>query len=192
MSLKDLDKNRLLNGKPTVLVVMGVSGSGKTTIGRLLAAELGWPFQEGDDLHPQVNVDKMHVGQPLSDEDRAPWLENVARWVEGRLDAGENGIVTCSALKRDYREVINRRGQGVLFVYLDGSRETIAAQLGARRGHFMPPTLLDSQFDALEEPDADEPAVRVEIGLRPELAVEQVFAAMGIEHQQPSATPKVT
>lgn len=158
---------------------MGVSGCGKTTVAQRLAAELHWPFQEGDDLHPQANVDKMHAGRPLTDEDRAPWVENVSRWIEQHLDAGENGIVTCSALKRAYRETINRRGEGVLFVYLAGSRETIAVQIGARRGHYMPASLLDSQFADLEEPDADEPAVRVELDASSETVVKRVLEIIG-------------
>src|ERR1700730_15178261 len=141
--------------KPVVLVFMGVSGCGKTTVAAILAGRLSWPFEEGDALHPQANVEKLAAGHPLTDEDRAPWLEKVARWVEERLDAGENGIITCSALKRSYRDVINRRGSEVLFVYLAGSRETIAERLAARQGHFMPSRLLYSQFDVLEEPGPD-------------------------------------
>jgi gluconokinase len=121
-----------------VLVVMGVSGSGKTTVAAILAARLGWAFEEGDALHPQANIDKMSAGQPLTDEDRWPWLESIAHWVDERLDAGENGIITCSALKRAYRDAISRRGRGVVFVFLRGSKETIAARMAARQGHFMP------------------------------------------------------
>lgn len=143
---------------------MGVSGCGKSTVAALLAGELGWPFEEGDSLHPQANVDKMAAGHPLDDEDRWPWLEKVAEWVEECLDAGRSGIITCSALKRSYRDVINQRGGGVEFVYLAGSHETIAARLAARQGHFMPPALLDSQFATLEEPTSDEPSIRVDVG----------------------------
>lgn len=143
---------------------MGVSGCGKSTVAALLAGRLGWPFEEGDALHPQSNIDKMGAGRSLTDEDRWPWLEKVAEWVDERLEAGENGLITCSALKRSYRDVINRRGSGVVFVYLAGSRPTIAARLAARHGHFMPSSLLESQFAALEEPASDEPAIRVDIG----------------------------
>jgi gluconokinase/shikimate kinase len=153
--------------RPVVLVLMGVSGCGKTTVAAILSGRLDWPFEEGDALHPQANIDKMHAGHPLTDEDRAPWLEKVATWVEECLEAGENGLITCSALKRSYRDIINRRGHGVQFVYLAGSKATIAARLAARHGHFMPPTLLDSQFEALQEPAADEPAVRIDIGPPP-------------------------
>src|ERR1700757_2735898 len=150
-----------------VLVLMGVSGCGKTTVAAILAGRLGWPFEEGDALHPPSNIAKMKAGHPLTDEDRAPWLEKIAGWVDERLDTGESGLITCSALKHSYRNVINRRGSGVTFVYLAGSRETIAARLAARHGHFMPPSLLDSQFADLEEPSADEPAVRVDVGPPP-------------------------
>ncbi len=149
---------------PVVLVVMGVSGCGKSTVAALLSGRLGWPFEEGDALHPQANVDKMAAGHPLDDEDRWPWLEKVADWVDGCLDAGRSGIITCSALKRSYRDAINRRGHGVEFVYLAGSPELISARLATRRGHFMPPGLLDSQFATLEEPAPDEPSIRVEVG----------------------------
>ncbi|VTU32240.1 Thermoresistant gluconokinase [Variovorax sp. SRS16] len=160
--------------KPVVLVLMGVSGCGKTTVAAILAGRLGWPFEEGDALHPPSNIEKMKAGHPLNDEDRAPWLEKVAGWVDERLDAGASGIITCSALKRAYRDVIGRRGAGVEFVYLAGSRETIAARLAARHGHFMPPSLLDSQFADLEEPTADEPAMRVDIGPAPS-AIAQII-----------------
>ena len=150
--------------KPGVLVLMGVSGCGKTTVAAILVSRLGWPFEEGDALHPQANVEKMAAGHPLSDVDRWPWLAKVADWVDERLDAGENGVITCSALKRSYRDMINRRGSGLIFVYLAGSKETIAARLAARHGHFMRATLLDSQLADLEEPAADEPAIRLDIG----------------------------
>lgn len=153
--------------KPVVLVVMGVSGCGKSTVAALLADRLGWPFEEGDALHPQVNVEKMTAGQPLTDEDRAPWLQKVAAWAEEQLDAGRSGLITCSALKRAYRDVINRRGSGVLFVFLSGTREMITARLTDRHGHYMPVSLLDSQFAALEEPTSDEPAIRTDIGPAP-------------------------
>src|SRR5262249_11169374 len=137
-------------------------------------------FEEGDALHPQSNIEKMKAGHPLTDDDRAPWLEKVAAWVDERLDAGDNGIVTCSALKRSYREIINRRGSGVVFVYLGGSRELIAERLTARHGHFMPSSLLDSQFADLEEPSSNEPCVRVDIGPAPEVMAQAVLQALGL------------
>jgi carbohydrate kinase (thermoresistant glucokinase family) len=166
--------------RPVVLVLMGVSGCGKTTVAAILAGRLGWPFEEGDALHPPANIEKMKAGHPLADADRAPWLEKVADWVDGRLDAGGCGIITCSALKRAYREAINRRGAGVEFVYLHGSRETIAERLMARHGHFMPPTLLDSQFADLQEPTADEPAIRVDIGPAPSAIAQTVIDTLGL------------
>ena len=165
---------------PAVLVLMGVSGCGKTTVAQILAERLHWAFEEGDALHPQANVDKMAAGHPLTDEDRAPWLARVADWVDARLDAGECGVITCSALKRSYRELIDRRGGDIVFVYLHGSRELIASRLAGRHGHFMPSSLLDSQFATLEEPGADEPAIRVEIGEPPEAIAADIVAALGL------------
>lgn len=167
--------------KPVVLVLMGVAGCGKTTVAAILSGRLDWPFEEGDALHPQSNVDKMHAGHPLTDEDRAPWLKKVADWVDQCLDAGENGVITCSALKRAYREVINRRGSGVEFVYLAGSRELIAARLVTRHGHFMPPSLLDSQFADLQEPSADEPAIRVDVGPAPSVIAQNIVQMLGLK-----------
>ena len=159
---------------------MGVSGCGKTTVAAILASRLGWPFEEGDALHPQANIEKMAAGHPLTDADRWPWLAKVADWIDERLDAGENGLITCSALKRSYRDLINRRGSGVMFVFLAGSKETIAARLAARHGHFMRASLLESQFADLEEPAADEPAIRVDIGPPAAEIVEQIMEDFGL------------
>ncbi|PYI64539.1 carbohydrate kinase [Arthrobacter livingstonensis] len=166
--------------EPQVLVLMGVSGCGKTTVGALLASRYGWDFEEGDGLHPQSNVDKMHAGHPLNDEDRWPWLEKVAAWIEGQLDAGKNGIITCSALKRSYRDILNRRSSGVVFIYLAGNSETIAARLAVRHGHFMPPSLLASQFEALEEPASDEPFIRIDIGPQPQKIVQEIIDGLDL------------
>lgn len=155
-----------------VLVVMGVSGCGKTTVAALLAGRLGWPFAEGDDLHPAANVAKMHAGHPLDDADRWPWLAKIAEWVDERLDTGSGGVITCSALKRKYRDVIRR--DGVVFVYLHGTHEQIARRLAARHGHFMPASLLDSQFADLEEPGSDENAIRIEIGNDPVALADEI------------------
>ena len=176
--------------EPLVLVLMGVSGCGKSTVAALLAGELGWPFEEGDSLHPQANIDKMAAGHPLDDEDRWPWLEKVAEWVEECLDSGRSGIITCSSLKRSYRDLIDRRGHGVEFVYLAGSKELIAARLAARQGHFMPPGLLDSQFATLEEPTPDEPSIRVEVGPpAPEIA-DQIRKILHLEGSQNGKAPR--
>ncbi|TMF52192.1 MAG: gluconokinase [Chloroflexi bacterium] len=166
--------------KPSVLVLMGVSGCGKTTVAAILARRLGWPFEEGDALHPQANIEKMAAGHSLTDVDRWPWLAKVADWIDKRLDAGENGLITCSALKRSYRDLINRRGSGLMFVFLAGSKETIAARLAARHGHFMRASLLDSQFADLDEPAADEPAIRVEIGPPAAEIAEQIIEDFGL------------
>ena len=165
---------------PVVLVLMGVSGCGKTTVAEIIAQRLRWPFEEGDALHPPENVAKMHAGHPLDDADRAPWLARVADWVDARLDAGESGVITCSALKRQYRELIDRRGRDIEFVYLHGSRELIASRLAGRQGHFMPSSLLDTQFATLEEPGPDEPAIRVEIGAAPEVIAAEIIDALGL------------
>lgn len=165
---------------PVVLVVMGVSGCGKSTVAAVLSRHLGWVFAEGDNLHPPTNVNKMAAGHPLTDQDRWPWLERVAEWVEARLDAGQNGIITCSALKRSYRDTINRRHRGVVLVYLAGSRDMIAARLPGRHGHFMPATLLDSQFATLQEPTADEPVLRVDAGPPAELVARHLVDQLGL------------
>jgi gluconokinase len=146
-----------------VAVVMGVSGSGKTTIGRALAQRLGWLFQEGDALHPPENVAKMSAGHPLDDADRAPWLAAIAARIDEWHTRGEAGVITCSALKRHYRDIIIGDRPDVRLVYLAGSRESIAERLAARRGHFMPASLLDSQFGALEPPTLEERAIAVAV-----------------------------
>ncbi len=148
----------------TVAVVMGVSGSGKTTLARGLAKALGWEFVEGDSLHPPPNVAKMSAGTPLTDADRWPWLHAIAAVIDGWRARGQSGIVTCSALKRAYRDILIGPREDVRLVYLNGSHELIAARMQARRGHFMPPALLKSQFDTLEPPGADEHPITVDIG----------------------------
>ncbi|MDN5895034.1 MAG: gluconokinase [Nocardioides sp.] len=159
----------------TVLVVMGVSGSGKSTVADLLSTRLGWPFMEGDSLHPDSNIAKMESGQPLTDQDRWPWLEKVAAWIEARHAAEEDGIITCSALKRSYRDVLNRRGEGVVFVHLTGERQTLEDRMHKRAGHFMPPEMLTSQLETLEEPRPDEPSIRVPIELSPTAIVDETM-----------------
>lgn len=141
---------------------MGVSGCGKSTIAGVLAGRLGWPIGEGDDLHPPENVAKMATGHPLTDEDRGPWLQRIADWIHERVAAGEAGIMTCSALRRSYRDVL--RDPHVVFVYLRGSRDEIARRLATRHGHFMPLALLDSQFATLEPPGDDEQSLTIGIG----------------------------
>ena len=163
---------------PRVLVVMGVSGSGKTTVGALLAGRLGWPYAEADAFHSPENVAKMAAGHPLTDEDRWPWLRAIAAWIHERLDRGERGVVTCSALKRAYRELL--RGPEVQLVYLQGPRELIAERMAARHGHFFKPAMLDSQLATLEEPAPDEGVIAVSIGGTPERIVDEILAAAGV------------
>ncbi|MET0198325.1 carbohydrate kinase [Rhodococcus sp. RS1C4] len=151
-----------------VLVIMGVSGSGKSTVAGILAGALKWDLQEGDDLHPDANVAKMASGHPLTDEDRWPWLETIADWIRAHAEAGEPGIVTCSALKRSYRDILRRGSEGnVVFVHLAGSRERISGRLNARMNHFMPSGLLDTQMSTLEPIDPDEPAIVIDVGPPP-------------------------
>ena len=166
--------------RPLVLVVMGVSGAGKTTVAQELAAKLGWGFEEGDALHSEANIAKMHAGIPLTDADRRPWLEAVAAWIDGRLAAGTPGIITCSALKRTYRKIIIGDRSRVRLVYLRGNAALIADRLAGRQGHFMPPSLLDSQLDTLEEPGADEDPVTVDIGPSPGEIAEEVIQLLGL------------
>ncbi|MFC5391509.1 gluconokinase [Bosea vestrisii] len=161
-------------GKPAVIVVMGVASSGKTSLGERLAERLGWPFRDADSFHPPANVAKMSSGIPLTDEDRKPWLAAIAAWIDDLRATGGNGIVTCSALKKAYREVIVGDRPDVALVYLRGSRELIGERMAARQHHFMPPSLLDSQFATLEEPGADEKPLVVQVEASKEAIVEQV------------------
>lgn len=163
---------------PQVLVLMGVSGVGKTTIARGLDDRLRWPFQEGDELHPKANVDKMASGHALSDADRAPWLRAVAAWIGARLDAGEPGVITCSALRRAYRDTIVAGRPGVRVVYLRADRALIAERLRQRRHHYMPADLLESQFATLEEPTADEHVLTVEVHGDVDAVVAQILAGL--------------
>jgi gluconokinase len=135
-----------------VVLLMGVAGSGKTTIGRELAAELGWKFADADDFHPPANVAKMSAGIPLDDTDRAPWLAAIRLYIDARLAAGENAVVTCSALKEKHRAVLLNGTTDVKLVYLRGSRELLWSRISSRSGHFMKPAMLDSQLATLEEP----------------------------------------
>lgn len=161
-------------GAPAVIVVMGVASSGKTSLGERLAERLGWPFRDADSFHPPANVAKMSSGIPLTDEDRKPWLAAIAAWIDDLRASGGNGIVTCSALKKAYREVIVGDRPDVALVYLRGSRELIGQRMAARQHHFMPPALLDSQFATLEEPGADENPLVVQVEASKEAIVEQV------------------
>lgn len=163
------------HNRPMVLVVMGVSSSGKTTVGKLLAERLDWHYREGDALHPPENVAKMSGGTPLTDADRIPWLNRIAAQIDEWRSSGEPGVVTCSALKRAYRDMIIGDRRDVGLIYLKGSRELIGRRMAARKGHFMPTALLDNQFVTLQEPAPDEKAIIVDVGGTPAEIVDEIL-----------------
>ncbi|PRX97390.1 gluconokinase [Allonocardiopsis opalescens] len=164
--------------RPVHLIVMGVSGAGKTTVGELLAERLGYRYAEADEFHPPANIAKMEHGTPLGDADRLPWLEALAEWT-GRRDAeGVSTVLACSALKRRYRDILRRGAPGVRFVHLGGSPELIRQRITARKGHFMPAGLLDSQLRDLEPLGADEDGVTVDVGPGPEEITDKVIAKL--------------
>lgn len=165
---------------PTCLLLMGVAGSGKTTTAQRLARHLGWSFRDGDTFHPPANIAKMQTGQPLTDEDRWPWLDAIAGWMDELADGDARGIVTCSALKRSYRQrLLTGRPQARL-VYLKGSYDLIADRMQRRRNHFMPVSLLQSQFEALEEPRGVERAVIVNVAMPPSRVIDRILTATGL------------
>lgn len=161
---------------PHVVVVMGVAGTGKTTIGPLLAARLGVPYAEGDDFHPPANIEKMTAGTPLTDEDRWPWLDAIGGWAHER--AGLGGVVSSSALKRSYRDRLRAAAPDVVFVHLTGSRELIEDRMAHRQGHFMPTALLDSQFATLQPLQPDETGIPVDVAGTPEEITERAMNAL--------------
>lgn len=162
------------------LVVMGVSGSGKSTVARLLADRLGLPMAEADEFHPEANIAKMSAGVPLTDADREPWLRALRDWISEQDAAGRGSVVTCSALKRPYRDLLRGATARVLFVHLDSTREVIGARLAARSGHFMPPSLLDSQFADLEPLGDDEDGITVDVTASPEQIVQAVCEGLAL------------
>jgi gluconokinase len=166
---------------PAVVVVMGVSGSGKTTIAVLLAQLLRWELADADDFHSPASLQKMGKGMPLTDEDRWPWLYAIAAWIDDVRRAGRRGIVTCSALKRSYRRILIGDRQDVRLVYLKGDMQLISQRLSKRRGHFMPAALLRSQFDTLEEPGPEENPVIVSVAAQPEAIAERILAELGAD-----------
>ncbi|SDM87028.1 gluconokinase [Streptomyces wuyuanensis] len=161
---------------PHVVVVMGVAGTGKTTIGPLIAEALGVPYAEGDDFHPADNIAKMSAGIPLDDADRAPWLDAIGRWAHGR--AGLGGVVSCSALKRIYRDRLRAAAPDVEFLHLTGDRALIERRMTERKGHFMPTALLDSQFATLQPLQDDEAGVAVDVSGSPQEITERAVAAL--------------
>ena len=159
----------------------GVAGSGKTTVGAMLAGRLGWTYAEADDFHPHANVAKMAAGHPLTDEDRWPWLEAIGRWIDARRAADEPAVVTSSGLKRAYRDVLRRGRPEVRVVFLDGSRDVIERRLLARQGHFMKAAMLDSQFADLEAPEPDEHVLTVNVdNAAPPEAVDEIVRALDL------------
>ncbi len=165
----------------SVLVVMGVSGSGKSTIAAMLAHRVHWLYEDGDWFHPKKNIEKMHHGEPLNDEDRWPWLHAIADWIDATRHSGNHGIVACSALKRAYRDILIGNRRDVRLIYLKGDPDLIARRIAARADHFMPPKLLDSQFRTLEEPTADERPLIVSIVPHPREIVETVVKKLNID-----------
>jgi len=163
---------------PNALIVMGVSGSGKTTIGERLAARIGWRYEDADAFHPAANVAKMSAGQPLTDEDRWPWLRAIADEIDRASEAGERVVIGCSALRRVYRDVLVHGRHDIRIIYLQGTQGLIADRLGERKGHFMPPGLLTSQFKTLEPPTPDEHALTVSIDAPVETVVNDILGKL--------------
>jgi gluconokinase len=165
---------------PCALIVMGVSGSGKSTIADHLAERIGWTFEDGDKFHPASNVAKMHAGHPLTDEDRWPWLRAIAAEIDRACAAGEHVVIACSALKRAYRDILIGARPDVALVYLRGSRDLIQQRMAARHAHFMPVALLDSQFATLQEPTPDERPITVDVGSSPAEIVAAIVRGLQI------------
>ena len=166
---------------PPRLIIMGVSGCGKSTVGRRLAERIGVPFLEGDELHPPSNVALMAAGTPLTDADRAGWLDAIAQRLSG-LGRSEGLVVSCSALKRAYRDRLREATPDLQFVHLHGTRALLAARLRERQDHYMPPTLLDSQLDTLESPNSDEPALTLDITEPADQLVMQIEHHLQLNH----------
>lgn len=164
----------------TCLVVMGVSGAGKSTVAGLLAERLGWRLAEADEFHPEANIAKMSAGTPLTDADRRPWLRAIRDWIGERDTAGEHTVVTCSALKRSYRDVLREAPAHVRFVFLRGTADVVGGRLAGRSGHFMPPALLASQLGDLQPLADDEDGITVDVTATPEHIVDAAIAALGL------------
>lgn len=170
----------MAQASPPVVVVMGVAGVGKTTVARLLARRLDAPYAEGDDFHPEANIAKMAAGIPLDDTDREPWLRHIAEWISEQGRAGAGGVVTCSALKRHYRDMLRTGWSDVFFLHLSGDRSLVGDRMSHRAGHFMPTSLLDSQFDILEPLQSDEKGVALDVGTGPEELVAEALRQLGV------------
>ncbi|MFD1333274.1 gluconokinase [Methylopila musalis] len=168
-------------GRPDCVVVMGPSGVGKTTVAQALAARLGWAFAEADEFHPPANIAKMSAGVPLDDDDRAPWLVLIRDWIGAQAGEGASTVVTCSALKRRYRDVLRGAPARVRFLELAGDPALVEDRMSHRAGHYMPTSLLASQFAALEPLATDEAGARVDITASPQTVVDRAVAALGLE-----------
>jgi gluconokinase len=170
--------------EPAFIIVMGVSGSGKSTIGAKLAVALHWDYEDADWFHPKANVAKMHAGHPLTDDDRWPWLKAIAAWMDEARRKGEHAVIGCSALKRAYRKILLGNHADVRLVYLQGTRDLIASRLALRHGHFMPADLLDSQFAALEEPGEEEMPIVISIDAGPQEVVRRILASLAMKSRE--------
>jgi carbohydrate kinase (thermoresistant glucokinase family) len=164
---------------PVCVIVMGVTACGKSSVGEQLAARMGWPFLEGDALHPPANIARMRAGQPLDDTDRAPWLAAIGAWIDARIADGESSVVACSALKRGYRDALRAGRPGVRFAWLRVDRAELQRRLRQRAHHFMPASLLASQLDTLEPPQADEPAIVIDAAGSIDDTVDHLQRAVG-------------
>jgi gluconokinase len=171
------------------VVVMGASGSGKTTLAEGLARRLGWELLEGDDLHPRANVAKMAAGTPLTDDDRWPWLRAIGAWIDDRASTGTSAVVTCSALRRSYRDLLREGRPAVRFCHVSAEPELIARRMERRRGHYMPPSLLPSQLAALEPLAADEPGVTVSASGSADDVLAAALRRLGLDHEAGSRRP---
>jgi len=173
-----IDRSVWAADAPITLVVMGVSGAGKSVVQRALVERLAWPSAEGDDFHPPLNIEKMRAGVPLTDEDRWPWLAAIADWIGAQEAAGRSSVVTCSALRRGYRDRLRRDHPSVRFAHLDVPRDRLAARVAARTDHFMPASLLDSQLESLEPLGADEPGAAFDADIPPGALAEAVVRTL--------------
>lgn len=177
---------------PTTVVVMGVSGSGKTTVAERLAERLDWEFAEGDDFHPRANVEKMAAGHPLDDDDRWPWLRTIGGWIDQREATGRSVVVTCSALKRSYRDLLREGRPSVWFAHVTADAALIRDRIEHRSGHYMPASLLDSQLAALEPLGTDEAGAEIDGAGSPDAVVDGLITALGDRARPSSGSPEAS
>ncbi|GAA1408134.1 gluconokinase [Oerskovia paurometabola] len=176
--------------EPVHLVIMGVAGSGKTTVATLIAERTHRPYAEADEFHPQANIDKMSAGTPLTDEDRWPWLRAMRDWLDEQAAEGDSAVVTCSALKRTYRDLLRTAHGRVRFVHLTGSPELLEERMTHRSGHFMPASLLPSQLATLEPLADDEDGITLDVGTPPEELVDRILATSALPHPTIPRSPR--